>query len=1032
MARENKIQIKFEARGDKALRKAIRELAKAQQDLEKNLKKVKASTQQLSTTNQQFRHRVDANTKALKNQSNTMLKLQGFIAQYRNRLLLAAFALNAFSKTVGRLTTLYAIQERAEKKLATALGGVNENLLEFAAAQQKVTTYGDEVTIQAMSQAAAFTSNEQAIKALTKAAQDMASARGIDLATAMDLITKSVYSSTNALSRYGIEIDNSLKGADRLNAILGKLNQRYGGQAEADVTTFAGAVEQMGNAWGDVGEKLGKDLAEALYPIVRLMNSLAVAMQKLPLMTIIKAFMALGVAMQMNNKRFLRLRARMRLARMGMKKMTLATLAASKAFKVLGKSLLIFAAIEGIVWLLEQAFGGVSEAQNNVWTNFDKETKKVKQTTSDWVDGLESVATNLDELQKKKNSELSKQTQWRNMLEKDVAAYEAQKAALAEFRKTDTQKKVVGAIGSFFKPGGNFIDEIKKVQGAEDKLEQQFSHLTHSRKMTEKQLQTNIDNLEKIEAKILEIEKKWQEYKDKTKAKIGEDIELASLKAKIPLLERNNHLTQAMLEIREIENAAIKAGLPFNQEELDQMEELLKVKNAITHADQAHFKSINDLEKVTTKYVNGGLTKYAQLNKELLDAQNQMAAQQARLDTLRAGQLAGTVSDEEVEKAEDTLWNYESIAAIIKNQQRELEASGLATTIKEVEDHYTNLWKEVNKLNTATGSQLDADKALLADLEKLRDELSKTSSEFIEVTTAIEELNEKIFVETTKGVRDIIKKYQKEALTDIDMWMSELENLYDSIEDVDASGQSMKDKFVEIMNTTFPGQRTEEQENFIAMYRDILETMDIIQGKVKDLNRETLDWWQILSIDSLMFTRDAMSATLEQFFETGKVHISDFTKHFDRQFRKMAADLLTNELFKWIAKMIGLDSSVGSAIYQMAGGTLDPGTYEVTAENQGGYISGFQAGGFVPYSYQGGGNVDTVPARLTEGEFVMNRAAVDSIGIENLNRMNRTGRKEGSINISFNGNVLSRDFIENEAIPKIKDAVRRGADLGIS
>ena len=1026
MARENKIQIKFEARGDKALRKAIRELAKAQQELEKNLKKVKTSTQQLSTTNQQFRHRVDANTKALKNQSNTMLKLQGFIAQYRNRLLLAAFALNAFSKTVGRLTALYSIQERAEKKLATALGGVNKNLLEFAAAQQKVTTYGDEVTIQAMSQAAAFTNNEQAIKALTKAAQDMASARGIDLATAMDLITKSVYSSTNALSRYGIEIDNSLKGADRLNAILGKLNQRYGGQAEADITTFAGAVEQMGNAWGDVGEKLGEDLAEALYPIVKLMNSLAVAMQKLPLMTIIKAFMALGVAMQMNNKRFLRLRARMRLARMGMKKMTLATLAASKAFKVLGRSLLIFAAIEGIVWLLEQAFGGVGEAQKNVWIDFDKDTKKVKQTTSDWVDGLESVATNLDELQKKKNSELSKQTQWRKMLEEDVAAYEAQKAALAEFRKTDTQKKVVGALGSFLTPGGNFIDEIKKVQAAEDAMEQQFAHLTHSRKMTQKQLQKNINDLEKIEAKILEIEKKWQEYKDKTKAKIEEDIELASLKAKIPLLERNNHLTQAMLEIREIENAAIKAGLPFNQQELDQMEELLQVKYALTLADQAHFKSLNDLEKVTTKYVNGGLTKYAQLSKELLDAQNEITAQQARLDTLRAGQLAGTVSDEEVEKAEDTLWNYESVAVIIKNQQRELEASGLATTIKEVEDHYTNLWKEVNKLNTATGSQLDTDKALLADLEMLRDELSKTSDEYIEVTTAIEELNEKIFVETTKGVRDIIKKYQKEALTDIDMWKAELENLYDL-------QQSMKDEFIFIMKTTFPGERTEEEEDFIAMYRDILETINIIQGKIADLNKETLDWWQILSVDSLMFTRDAMSATLEQFFETGKVHISDFTKHFDRQFRKMAADLLTNELFKWIAKMIGLDSSVGSAIYQMAGGTLDAGTFEVTAnQNQGGYMSGFQAGGFVPYSYQGGGNVDTVPARLTEGEFVMNRAAVDSIGIENLNRMNRTGRKEGSINISFNGNVLSRDFIENEAIPKIKDAVRRGADLGIS
>ena len=66
-----------------------------------------------------------------------------------------------------------------------------------------------------------------------------------------------------------------------------------------------------------------------------------------------------------------------------------------------------------------------------------------------------------------------------------------------------------------------------------------------------------------------------------------------------------------------------------------------------------------------------------------------------------------------------------------------------------------------------------------------------------------------------------------------------------------------------------------------------------------------------------------------------------------------------------------------------------------------------------------------------EGEFVMNRNAVDSIGIENLNRMNRTGAS-GGITVSFNGNVVSDDFIENEAIPKIKEAVRRGADIGVS
>lgn len=94
-----------------------------------------------------------------------------------------------------------------------------------------------------------------------------------------------------------------------------------------------------------------------------------------------------------------------------------------------------------------------------------------------------------------------------------------------------------------------------------------------------------------------------------------------------------------------------------------------------------------------------------------------------------------------------------------------------------------------------------------------------------------------------------------------------------------------------------------------------------------------------------------------------------------------------------------------------------------------GGILGFHNGGMVQ-SYHGGGSAGNVPAVLQEGEFVMRRSAVESIGQENLNRMNQTGT--GAINVTFTGNVMSQDFIESEAIPAIKKAVRRGADLGIS
>ncbi len=65
------------------------------------------------------------------------------------------------------------------------------------------------------------------------------------------------------------------------------------------------------------------------------------------------------------------------------------------------------------------------------------------------------------------------------------------------------------------------------------------------------------------------------------------------------------------------------------------------------------------------------------------------------------------------------------------------------------------------------------------------------------------------------------------------------------------------------------------------------------------------------------------------------------------------------------------------------------------------------------------------------GEFVMNRNAVNTVGVENMNAINQ-GRLGGApVNVSFAGNINSDDFIESEAIPKIKEAIRRGADIGV-
>ena len=59
---------------------------------------------------------------------------------------------------------------------------------------QKVTTFGDEVTISAMATAAAYTKNEEEIMKLTQASMDYAIFSGKDLNQSVQDVSKSIYS----------------------------------------------------------------------------------------------------------------------------------------------------------------------------------------------------------------------------------------------------------------------------------------------------------------------------------------------------------------------------------------------------------------------------------------------------------------------------------------------------------------------------------------------------------------------------------------------------------------------------------------------------------------------------------------------------------------------------------------------------------------------------------------------------------------------------------------------------------------------
>lgn len=158
----------------------------------------------------------------------------------------------------------YMEQEKAEMKLAIAMRNQGDftranfaAMKDYAAQLQKVTTYGDEVTLVTMANLKTYGMNTEELKKATKATMDLATAKGIDLKTASDLVGKAFIGETGSLSRYGIVLEKGIPQTEKFAAVLGLINDKFGGSAQAELATYSGQWQQLMNWWGDVWEKVG-------------------------------------------------------------------------------------------------------------------------------------------------------------------------------------------------------------------------------------------------------------------------------------------------------------------------------------------------------------------------------------------------------------------------------------------------------------------------------------------------------------------------------------------------------------------------------------------------------------------------------------------------------------------------------------------------------------------------------------------------------------------------------------------------------
>lgn len=172
-------------------------------------------------------------------------------------------------------------KESAINKLKTVIentgisfDSVRDSVLGYANSLESATLYTDEQAINGMRQLIGFgLSVEQTQKAIASA-MDLATAKGMDLDTAINLIGKAYQGHTETLARYGIV-------AKDVNDLMGQINDKFGGAATAQLNTYEGQINTLNDSMRQFKEGIGSLLTDALLPMLISLNINIDANQKM-------------------------------------------------------------------------------------------------------------------------------------------------------------------------------------------------------------------------------------------------------------------------------------------------------------------------------------------------------------------------------------------------------------------------------------------------------------------------------------------------------------------------------------------------------------------------------------------------------------------------------------------------------------------------------------------------------------------------------------------------------------------------------
>ena len=189
---------------------------------------------------------------------------------------------SSFDFTIGKAAqqeTAVVALENAFVSAGTFSRKASSDFQEFASAMQAVTAAGDEEVLSLgalIAQIGKLRGGE--LERATKAALDMQAALGKTSQEVGIFLGKLAQGESGSLTEIGIVIDQTLPKSEKFLAGLEAIENAFGGTAQAKVLTYAGAIQQSANAFGDLGEAIGERFLPGLTQAARLSTSVFASM----------------------------------------------------------------------------------------------------------------------------------------------------------------------------------------------------------------------------------------------------------------------------------------------------------------------------------------------------------------------------------------------------------------------------------------------------------------------------------------------------------------------------------------------------------------------------------------------------------------------------------------------------------------------------------------------------------------------------------------------------------------------------------